>query len=301
MIDSAPIPYMQRTRDYYLALEYNNPYRWARHESIPFTPLRKALSECRMGLVVTAAPFRSECGDQGAGAPYNSGAKFYEVLALSSTGEPDLRISHIGYDRLHTTAGDINSYFPLAQLKTALAEGVIGGIAERFICLPTDRSQDKTNQVYAPEILEYLREDGVDAVLLVPNCPICHQSVSLVARFLESRGLPTVISGCAKDVVEHCGVPRFLFNDFPLGNGAGKEHAPGSQRETLALALDLLATATAPGTTVQNPQQWSADHGWKKDFCNLENLTPEKIKARKAAAEEQRIIARNIRISGVHS
>jgi hypothetical protein len=36
--------------------------------------------------------------------------------------------------------------------------------------------------------------------------------VSLVARHLEADGLPTVIMGCAKDIVEHCGVPRFLFS-----------------------------------------------------------------------------------------
>ena len=51
---------------------------------------------------------------------------------------------------------------------------------------------------------------------------MCHQTVGLVARHLEANGLPTVIMGAAKDIVEHCGVPRFLFSDFPLGNSAGK-------------------------------------------------------------------------------
>ena len=63
-----------------------------------------------------------------------------------------------------------------------------------------------------------LREDKVDVAVLVANCPICHQSISLHARYLEAHGIPTVVMGCAKDIVEHCGVPRFLFSDFPLGN-----------------------------------------------------------------------------------
>ena len=40
--------------------------------------------------------------------------------------------------------------------------------------------------------------------------------MSLVARYLEAHGMPTVIIGSALDIVERCGVPRFLFVDFPL-------------------------------------------------------------------------------------
>ena len=61
--------------------------------------------------------------------------------------------------------------------------------------------------------------------------------MSLVARHLEANGIPTVVMGCAKDIVEHCGVPRFLFSDFPLGNPAGKPCDVASQAATLELAL----------------------------------------------------------------
>jgi hypothetical protein len=54
--------------------------------------------------------------------------------------------------------------------------------------------------------------------------------VSLIANYLEANGIPTVIMGCAKDIVEHCGVPRFLFSDFPLGCPVGKHDDPASQR-----------------------------------------------------------------------
>jgi hypothetical protein len=87
--------------------------------------------------------------------------------------------------------------------------------------------------------------------------------VSLAARHLEANGIPTVVFGCARDIVEHCGVPRFLFSDFPLGSPTGRPFDAASQRAVVGLGLDLLETATAPGTTVVNPQEWSADHGWK--------------------------------------
>ncbi|MEZ5231807.1 MAG: hypothetical protein R2749_03740 [Acidimicrobiales bacterium] len=48
--------------------------------------------------------------------------------------------------------------------------------------------------------------------------------MSLVARHLEANGIPTVIVGSARDIVEQAGVARFLFVDFPLGNPMGKPY-----------------------------------------------------------------------------
>ena len=114
---------------------------------------------------------------------------------------------------------------------------------------------------------------------------MCHQTVSLVARHLEADGLPTVIMGCAKDIVEHCGVPRFLFSDFPLGNSAGKPGDADSQAATLELALRLLESAPGPRTTVQSPQRWSEDAAWKLDYNDLSKLTPEQITERRKEFE----------------
>ena len=52
----APIPYMQRIREYYLALGYPTPYRWAHYSEVPFQPLTKPLGEARVALITTAAP-----------------------------------------------------------------------------------------------------------------------------------------------------------------------------------------------------------------------------------------------------
>jgi glycine/sarcosine/betaine reductase selenoprotein B len=164
----APIPYMQRTRDYYMALGFN-PYRWAHFADVPFTPLRTPLSRTRVGLITTAAPFQPEAGDQGPGAPYNAGAKFYKVYSISTASVPDLRISHVGYDRLHTTAADINTYLPLARMKEAVAAGRIATLGERVHGAPTNRSHRVTMQTDVPEILRRCQEDAVDAAVLVPS------------------------------------------------------------------------------------------------------------------------------------
>ena len=165
----APIDYMRRTRDYYLALGYDNPYRWAHYTDAPFTPLRKPLKDSTLVLITTAAPYQPDKGDQGPGAAYNAAAKFYQVYSTSSETVPDLRISHVGYDRLHTTAADINTYLPLARMREAAAAGRIGTLAPRIHGAPTNRSHRVTLETDIPELLRRCREDGVDVAVLVPS------------------------------------------------------------------------------------------------------------------------------------
>lgn len=98
---------------------------------------------------------------------------------------------------------------------------------------------------------------------------MCHQTVSLVARHLETNGLPTVIIGSARDIVEQCGVPRFVFTDFPLGNPCGKPDDAAMQRAIVAMALDLLEAARHPRTTVQTPFQWDATGEWRDTYMRI--------------------------------
>jgi D-proline reductase (dithiol) PrdB len=293
----APIAYLQRTRSYYQALGYGAPYEWAHHADVPFQPLRKRLRDCRIGLVTTAAPYQPGKGEQGPGAPYNAAAKFYRVYSGDTALDHDLRIAHVAIDRAHTTAEDIGSYFPLAALRRTVAAGRIGALAPRFHGLPTNRSQRATLEADVPELLARCRADALDAVLLVPNCPVCHQSVSLAARVLEQAGIASVVMGCAKDIVEHVGVPRLLFSDFPLGNAAGRPRDIASQDQTLELALQLLESATAARTTVQSPLRWSDNADWKLDYCNIERLSPQEIQRRRAEFDAGKAIARTARDS----
>lgn len=124
---------------------------------------------------------------------------------------------------------------------------------------------------------------------------MCHQTVSLTARALETAGIPTVVMGCAKDIVEYVGVPRFLFSDFPLGNPAGRPHDVASQHATLKAALALLDAAPGPMTTMQNPIRWSDDHSWKEDISNVEKMSPEEIARRKAEFDQTKEIAKQKR------
>lgn len=295
MSAEGPIPYLARIRTYYQALGYGAPYEWAHFSEVPFHRLSRPLRQARVTLITTAAPYQPDKGDQGPRAPYNAAAKFYRVYSGETSSDPDLRISHVTIDRDHTTGEDINSYFPLAALHRAVAAGKVGGLTRHFHGLPTNRSQRTTIDVDCADLVTRCIADGADAAILVPNCPVCHQSSALAARALEDSGIATVIMGCAKDIIEHVGVPRFLFSDFPLGNGAGKPGDAASQDQTLNLALGLLETAAGPRTTIQSPLVWSADSSWKRDYCNIELLTPREIAQRRAEFNKAKQSARKVK------
>jgi hypothetical protein len=286
---------MERTRAWYQALGYGAPYVWAHGATVPFVRLAQPLARSRVALVTTAAPHRPELGDQGPGAPYNAAAKFYAVYSGDSAQDHDVRIAHLAIDRQHTTAEDPGTWFPLPALRRAAAAGRIGALAPRFHGAPTNRSQRTTLEVDGPEIVARCRADGADAALLVANCPVCHQALALVARQLEAAGIATVVLGCAKDIVEHAGVPRFLFSDFPLGNAAGRPRDAASQAFTLELALALLEAAPAPRTTVQSPLAWSTSADWKLDYCNVERAAPGELARRRAEFDAAKATARTLR------
>ena len=124
---------------------------------------------------------------------------------------------------------------------------------------------------------------------------MCHQTVSLVARHLEAGGIPTVIAGSARDIVEHCGVPRFLFTDFPMGNPCGKPWDVEMQRRIVGQALDLLESATGPRTTVQAPFIWSEDSSWRQRYARIDPSQQENLRK---AGEARRAIQERLKTEG---
>lgn len=109
--------------------------------------------------------------------------------------------------------------------------------------------------------------------------------MSLVARHLEEHGIATVVIGSARDIVEQCGVARFLFSDFPLGNPCGRPYDRAMQRAIVGHALDLLESATQARTTVQTPFVWSDDPSWKDAYARVD---PAQSEALRRAGEARR-------------
>lgn len=155
------VSYIDKSREYYLAQGYANPYRWAYHQDAPFTPLARPLAEARVGLVTTASLLEGDVDPDPFAAP--------KVVYSAPVDPPPagLYTMHRSWDKEATHTNDLDSFAPINRLQEAAASGRIGSLSPRFYGAPTEYSQRKTNEVDAPEILKLCREDEVDAAILV--------------------------------------------------------------------------------------------------------------------------------------
>ena len=119
--------------------------------------------------------------------------------------------------------------------------------------------------------------------------------MSLIARHLEANGLPTVILGSALDVVEHCGVPRFAFVDFPLGNPCGRPWDRTMQTAIVTAAVGLFESAEASRTTLRLAHRWDEDEGWRDDYLAVRE---EEVESLRRKGEERRMLRAQLRTEG---
>ncbi len=92
----------------------------------------------------------------------------------------------------------------------------------------------------------------------------------MTARALEEAGIATVVIGSAWDIVTRCGVPRYLYNDMPLGNPLGAPGDRKTQFASVARALALIETATSP-TAVRGDARFSESDDWKANYMRLDD------------------------------
>ena len=160
------VEYMRRIRDYYLSQGYEKPYVWAHYDEVPFTPLKKPLSECRVTLFSTSdVSIRAADGS----GPSEAETTVGNVYSLPwDTPLERLYSRQESFDRYATNLDDINSYLPLTRLDEFVAEGRIGSRTSRFHNVNRGYSQRMMRERAAPAALEKCREDAVDAVILTP-------------------------------------------------------------------------------------------------------------------------------------
>ena len=116
--------------------------------------------------------------------------------------------------------------------------------------------------------------------------------MSLVSRHLEENGIPTIIIGSALDIVENCGVARYLHTDYPLGNPCG---APGdvfSQLGIVHQAIKLLQEAKRPETTRRSNIGWRGGDDWRDDYSRVDDSNREELRQRGERRRQQQIAAK---------
>ena len=92
---------------------------------------------------------------------------------------------------------------------------------------------------------------------------MCHQSVGLISREIEARGVPTLSMTSAWSITASAHPPRAAFTDFPLGHTCGPPHRPDRQRDIMRQALVAFSAINRPGTIVDLGQTWGEK--WKAE------------------------------------
>jgi len=92
---------------------------------------------------------------------------------------------------------------------------------------------------------------------------VCHQSVGLIAREVESAGIPSLCMTSAIDITRAVNPPRAAFLDYPLGHTAGRPGDPANQKEIMTDVLKAFERITNPGEIVTLRYRWD-DEEWKR-------------------------------------
>lgn len=254
------IEYMRMTRELYSSLGHQ-PYGWLIADTPPpFTKLNKPLSQCRIGMVATSGA-------------YVVGQKAYHykddtsIRAIPKTTPTDkIHFAHITENYLPDPRRDPNCVFPIDALRTLEKEGFIGSLAdELYSCMGGVYSQRRVREELIPTLSECFARQKVDAVLLVPMCPVCHQTVCLIARHLEAEGIPTMCMASALDIVRAGRPPRISFVDHPLGHTVGKPFDREGQLDIVRRGLSGIAGMTRAEQVEHLPSRWAETEDWKAE------------------------------------
>ena len=116
---------------------------------------------------------------------------------------------------------------------------------------------------------------------------MCHQSVGLIARELESRGIPTVTLTSAWSITASVKPPRSAFVDFPLGRTAGKPNDPEGQLDIAVRSLELFNGVSQPGEIVDLELDWNGGD-WKARLDTPSKPSRQVEGSRSAAVEDDR-------------
>jgi hypothetical protein len=127
---------------------------------IPWTPLRKPLSECTVVLISTGGVhLRSD-------RPFNLNSDSTFRVIPKSVQAVDLAISHQAYDRTDALR-DINLVFPIERVRELEAEHVIGRLAEDHYGFGLMGSAARL-MPSIKEVARRISKSGADLALLVP-------------------------------------------------------------------------------------------------------------------------------------
>ncbi len=247
-----PIAYVAQLNQFYRSQGFP-AYQWTVNDTAPLTPMTKRLSECRLAMLTSGGVSRK------VDPPFNPQARNdLRVDAIRSDTAADFFAIHDDYYNHTDAERDLNCIFPIERLRELAVEHVIGEVAPHHYSGFMGRTYNRSAVINeaAPALVRRLREESVDAFVMVPGCPLDHQTVGLVGRVVEAAGIPTVVVATGRDITAQVRPPRSVFVNFPMGNPFGKPFDKVQQRTILLDALRALDSIKRGGEMIDLPYKW---------------------------------------------
>ena len=220
-------------------------YPFVENTNAPFTPMRRSLPMLNLALISSAGayidgtePFDTESRD---------GDINFREIPIEVEAE-DLLYAAKGYDAT-AVKEDRNSQIPVERLLEYEANAVIGRLNNVWWSLSSwipNASLVATE--LAPKLAERLKGYEVQAALLIPASRLCHQTLGIVAREIESRGIPTMMLAVDTGILDKIRPPRSAFYNGEFGSVAGKPNWKQHQLRILDESLRWIETFDQPAS-----------------------------------------------------
>lgn len=220
-------------------------YPFVENTNAPFTPMRRALPMLNLALISSAGAYID--GTEPFDTDSRDGDINFREIPIEVEAE-DLLYAAKGYDAT-AVKQDRNAQIPIERLLEYEANAVIGRLNEVWWSLSSSiPNAALVARELAPKLAERLKGYEVQAALLVPASRLCHQTLGIVAREIESRGIPTMMLAVDTGILDKIRPPRSAFYDGEFGSVAGKPDWKQYQLRILDESLRWIETFDQPAS-----------------------------------------------------
>lgn len=220
-----------------------NGYPFVTNTYAPFTPMRRALPMLNLALISSAGAYID--GTEPFDLDSRDGDIKFREIPVEVEAE-DLLYAAKGYDS-DAVKTDRNSLIPIERLLEYEENGVIGQLNNVWWSLSSyiPNAALVANEL-APKIAERLEKNEVQAALLIPASRLCHQTLGIVAREIERRGIPTMLISVERTITDKVRPPRTAYYNGELGATVGKPNWKEYQLRVLDESLRWIETLDQP-------------------------------------------------------
>lgn len=220
-------------------------YPFVENTYAPFAPLQRSLPMLNLGLISSAGAYID--GTDPFDLNSKDGDLNFREFPIEVEAE-DFLYAAKGYDAA-AVKEDRNAQVPIERLLEYEANGVIGKLNNVWWSLSSwIPNAALVASELAPQIADRLAHYEVKAALLVPASRLCHQTLGIVARAIEQKGIPTMLISVDRTVTDKVRAPRTAYYSGDLGTVAGKPSWKQYQLRVLDEAVRWIETFDQPAS-----------------------------------------------------